>query len=185
MGKLIFYTNTSLDGYITDRNGSFDWAAPDAEQHAFINDFMRPATMHLYGRRNYEVMQWWEDRANIQGEPPVVQDFAAIWNNVDKIVYSRTLETVATRRTRLEHEFDPAAVTALKASSAGEMFIGGPTLAAHALRAGIVDEIILSVAPVIIGGGLAAFPDDLRLDLDLIEVHRFSDKFFVRYAVKN
>lgn len=186
MPKLIFFTNMTLDGYIADKTGNFDWGTPDQEQHQFINDFMRPAAIHLYGRRNYEIMTWWDDPANIQGEPPVVQDFAAIWQNVDKVVYSRTLEAVTTDRTRLEREFDPAAVRAMKETASNDIFIGGPTLAAHALRAGIVDEIILFVAPVTIGNGLSAFPPDHRMNLDLLEEQRFGGgKVYLRYAVKH
>ena len=163
MGRLVYSAICSLDGYITDRDGNFDWAEPDAEVHAFVNDRARPAGTHLLGRRTYEVMVAWDSPDEFVGDSAEMRDFAEIWADADKVVYSSTLETVATRRTRLEREFDVAAVRRLKEESARELGIGGPTLAAHALRAGLVDECQLFLGPIAVGGGTPVWPDDLRV----------------------
>jgi dihydrofolate reductase len=171
----------SLDGYVADAEGRFDWSAPDDEVHAFVNDLERPVGTYLYGRRMYEVMAAWE---TMDAGQPLVRDFAAIWRAADKIVYSRTLETVSTPRTRLERDFDAAAVRQLKESAGSDISVGGPGLAAHALAAGLVDECHLFLSPVSVGGGTRALPDDVRVDLELLDERRFGNGVvYVRYRV--
>jgi dihydrofolate reductase len=173
MARLIYSAITSADGYVADVDGRFDWAAPDEEVHAFVNDLERPIGTYLYGRRMYEVMAAWETLGAVPGQSAVMLDFAAIWKAADKIVYSRTLETVTSARTRIERDFDPEAVRRLKASATRDITVGGAGLAAHALRAGLVDECHLLLHPVIVGGGTPALPDHLRLGLELLDERRF------------
>jgi dihydrofolate reductase len=172
MANLIYSAIASLDGYVAGEDGKFDWAAPDEEVHAFVNDLERPVGTYLYGRRIYETMVAWET-LDATEEPPSVRDFAEIWRAAEKIVFSRTLETVSSARTRVEREFDPATILQMKAAAERDMSIGGPTLAAEAIRAGLVDECHLFVAPVAVSGGLRAFPDDVRLALELLDERRF------------
>jgi dihydrofolate reductase len=173
MARLIYTAITSLDGYVADQNGNFDWAAPDDEVHAFVNDLERPAGTHLYGRRMYEVMAFWETAHTLADEPPVFKDYADIWQAADKIVYSRTLEKVTSARTRIEREFDPEAVRQMKARVARDITVGGPDLAGQAIKAGLVDEYHLFVTPILVGGGNPALPDDVRVTLELIDERRF------------
>jgi dihydrofolate reductase len=183
MARLIYSVIASLDGYVADASGDFDWAAPDEEVHAFVNDLERPVGAYLYGRRMYETMAVWETMP-LTGEPDVVRDFAKIWRAADKIVYSRTLRAVSTDRTRLERELDADAIGRMKAAADGDVSVGGPGLAAHALRAGIVDELHLFVTPVVVGGGTRSLPEDLHLELDLLDERRFgSGTVYLRYAV--
>jgi len=172
LARLIYSAITSLDGYVADEKGTFDWAAPDEEVHAFVNDVERRVGTYLYGRRIYEVMVAWENMP-LGAEPPVVHDFAQIWRAADKIVYSRTLPTVSSARTRIERDFDPDAVRRLKAAARHDLTVGGPDLAAQAIRAGLVDEYHLFVVPVLVGGGTRALPDRVRLMLDLLDERRF------------
>jgi dihydrofolate reductase len=158
---------------VADEEGRFDWAAPDEEVHAFVNELERPIGTYLYGRRMYDVMAVWE-RWPREGDSPVTSDFASLWQAADKVVYSTTLDAVSTRRTRLEHSFEPPAVRELKASAERDISVGGPTLAASALRAGLVDELHLFVTPVVVGGGTAALPDDIHLALELLDERRFA-----------
>jgi dihydrofolate reductase len=174
MAKLLYFTPTSLDGYIAD-GGDLDWAAPDDEVLAFINDLMRPIGTYLYGRKTYETMAVWETPDVIPGLTPVMLDFARIWQAADKIVYSKSLENVSTPKTRLEREFDSQAVRELKAQSSGDVSVGGPTLAAHALRARVVDEVHLLVVPFMLGGGLRVLQGGLRMKLDLLDERRFAN----------
>jgi dihydrofolate reductase len=174
MGKLIYAALTSLDGYVADEYGRFDWAEPDEEVHAFINDLERPVGTHLYGRRMYEVLVAWETMS-LDDEPPVFRDYAASWRAADKIVYSRTLEAAASKRTRIKRDFDPVAVSELKAQAGSDLAIGGPELAAHAFRAGLVDEVQLVLAPIVVGGGKQALPDGVRLELELVDERRFGN----------
>ena len=184
MGKLIYSALTSLDGYMADEDGRFDWAEPDEEVHAFINDLDRPVGTYLYGRRMYEVMVAWET-IDLADQPPHMRDYAEIWRAADKIVYSKTLETVSSSRTRIERDFHPEAVRQLKASRERDLGVGGPDLAAHAIRAGLVDEWYLFLAPVIVGGGTRSLPDDVRLNLELMEERRFGNGMvYVRYRTK-
>ncbi len=176
MAPLTYTAIMSLDGYVADEGGSFDWAFPDEEVHAFANDLSRPVGLHLLGRRMYEVMAAWETEPSLAQSSPIAADFAAIWQAADKIVYSTTLSEPITRRTRIETAFDADEVRRLKASADREVAIAGPTLAAHALRAGLVDEVRVLVAPVAVGGGLAAFPRGLRLDLDIVERRTFESR---------
>jgi dihydrofolate reductase len=173
MGKLIYAAITSLDGYTADEDGKFDWAAPDAAVHAFVNDLERGIGTYLYGRRMYEVMRFWETTPD--DDAPEVTDYAAVWQATDKIVYSTTLPSVSTARTRLERHFDPDAVRALKVSLGHDIGIGGPGIAAHALRAGLVDECHLFLTPVLVGGGTRALPDGVRIGLELLDEHRFAN----------
>jgi dihydrofolate reductase len=183
MAKLIYATISSLDGYVADESGKFDWAKPDEEVHAFVNDLERPVGTHLYGRRLYEVLVAWETMDERPDQPQVILDFAQIWQAADKIVYSRTLETVSSAKTRIEREFDPETVRELKATSERDLLIGGPELAAEAIRAGLVDEYHLVVAPVVVGGGKRALPDGVRVDLELLDERRFASGFvYLRYG---
>lgn len=183
MHTLIYSSSTSLDGYVADRDGRFDFTAPDEEVHGFINDVMRPIGIHLYGRRLYEVMSAWETMS-LDDEPAVMTDFAALWLASEKIVYSRTLSTVSTRRTSISDDFDAAVIRRLKATADTDLLVGGATLGAEALRAGVVDEIHQFVSPVIVGGGLAFLPDGLALDLELLDSRRFAGgTVYLRYRV--
>jgi dihydrofolate reductase len=173
MAKLIYSAITSLDGYVADEGGNFDWAAPDEEVHRFVNDLERPVGTYLYGRRMYEVMVYWETAHTLADQSPFIRDFTEIWQAADKVVYSRTLETAASARTRIERGFDPETVRQLKASTGRDISVGGPDLAAQAIEAGLVDELQLLVAPVVVGGGKQALPDKLRLKLELLEERRF------------
>jgi dihydrofolate reductase len=174
MPKLIYAMNTSLDGYINDEEGNFDWTEPDEELHRFFNELERPLGTHLYGRRLYETMSYWHDPpGDLTEQPEYIRDFAEIWQETDNVVYSRTLESASTPRTRIESEFDPGAVRELKEAADADLSIGGPGLAAEALRAGLVDELHQVLHPVIVGGGTPWLPDGLRLDLELLEENRF------------
>jgi dihydrofolate reductase len=182
LAKLIYSALTSLDLYVADQTGNFDWAAPDEEVHQFVNDLLRPIGTQLYGRRMYEVLVAWESDDIAVGEPPVVADFAAIWRGADKIVYSRSLESVSSARTTIERDFDPEAIRAMKASADRDISIGGPELAANAIRAGLVDEIHLFLNPILVGGGNPALPDDVRVPLELLDERRFDNGVvYLRY----
>jgi dihydrofolate reductase len=182
MAKLIYSTLASLDGYTEDQDGRFDWAAPDEEVHAFVNDLERRVGTYLYGRRMYEVMRLWETTPT--DEPAVMLDYAEIWQGADKIVYSKTLDDVSTARTKLEREFGADAVRRLKAASTRDIAVGGPGLAAHALRAGVVDEYHLMAVPAVVGGGKRALPEGFRLDLELLDERRFGNgTVYLRYRV--
>ena len=175
MAKLIYSAITSLDGYIADEDGNFDWAAPDEEVHRFVNDLERPVGTYLYGRRMYEVMVDWETDHTLADQPPVMQDFAELWHAADKIVYSKTLETVSSARTRIERAFDPEAVRQMKAAAGRDLTVGGPDLAAQAFKAGLVDECHLFLAPIVVGGGKRFLPNDVRLKLELLDERRFGN----------
>jgi dihydrofolate reductase len=184
MAKLIYSAITSLDGYVADEEGNFDWAAPDEEVHSFVNDLERPVGTYLYGRRMYEVMVYWETAHTLADQPPFSRDFAEIWQAADKIVYSRTLETAGSARTRIERDFDPETVRQLKASAERDITVGGPDLAAQAIEAGLVDEFQLFVAPVVVGGGKQALPDNVRLKLELLDERRFgSGVVYLHYRI--
>ncbi|MBI4259749.1 MAG: dihydrofolate reductase family protein [Actinobacteria bacterium] len=175
MARLIYSAITSFDGYVADEDGNFDWGAPDEEVHTFVNDLERPIGTYLYGRRMYEVMVYWETAHTLAGQPTFVRDFAEIWRAADKVVYSRTLETVSSARTRIERDFDPEAVRRMKASAGRDITVGGPELAAQAFGAGLVDEVDLFLAPIVVGGGKRALPDDVRLELELLDERRFGN----------
>jgi dihydrofolate reductase len=175
LAHLIYSAITSLDGYVADENDNFDWAEPDEEVHAFVNDLERRAGTYLYGRRMYEVMVAWEGIYTLADQPPVMRDYADMWHGADKVVYSRTLEVVSSARTRIEREFDPEAVQQMKAAAARDITVGGPHLAAEALKAGLVDECHLFINPVVVGGGNRAFPDKVRLKLELMDERRFGN----------
>ena len=173
MARLIYSAIMSLDGYIADADGRFEWAAPDEEVHAFVNDLERPVGTYLYGRRMYETMRYWETAHTLVGQRPVSLDFARIWQAADKIVYSTTLERPDTAKTRTERHFDPVQVRKLKEAADRDLTVGGARLAAQAIAAGLVDEYQLFVVPAVVGGGTRALPDQVRLDLVLAEEHRF------------
>ena len=175
MANLIYVAITSLDGYVADERGNFDWAEPDEEVHAFVNELERPIGTHLYGRRLYEVMVAWETMQTLPDQPPFILDFAEIWQAAEKIVYSRTLETVSSARTRIERDFDAEAVRRIKAAEERDILVGGPGLAAEAIKAGLVDEWHLIVAPVIVGGGKQSLPDNVRVKLELVDQRRFGN----------
>lgn len=183
---LIYATNCSLDGFIEDADGDFGWSEPDEELHQFFNDLLRPIGTQLYGRKLYETMAVWETDPSLAADSPVMADFAAVWQDSDKVVYSRTLEAPVTARTRIERSIDPAAIERLKASSAADLAIGGAEVAGQAIRAGLVDEIHLVVHPVVVGAGKPALPSDVRLDLELVEQRTFAALGIVslRYRVR-
>lgn len=174
MAKLVYSALTSLDGFVADRDGNFDWAAPDEEVHAFVNDLERPIGTHLYGRRMYEVMAFWE-AVQPAADEAVMRDFAQIWKAADKVVYSRTLKEVSSARTRLERDFDPEAVRELKARAQRDISVGGAELAARAMEAGLVDECHLFLSPVVIGGGKRSLQPDVRVNLELVDERRFGN----------
>ena len=196
MARLIYSVIASLDGYIADQEGNFDWAAPDDEVHTFINDLERPIGTYLYGRRMYEVMAVWETDPTLLDQSPSMKeaasatlstasDFAQVWQAAEKVVYSTTLEQPSTARTRIERGFDPEAVRQLKASAGADISVGGPDLAAHAITAGLVDEYHLFVTPIIVGGGTQALPDGVRVELELLDERRFaSGVVYLRYRLQ-
>lgn len=173
MATLTYSAITSLDGYIEDATGAFDWAVPDAELHSYVNGLEAGIGTHLYGRRMYETMAVWQEHGDAPDDAPEEAEYAAVWRNLDKVVWSRTLDDVWTPRTRLEREFDPESVRKLKDTAERDLSISGPDLAAHAFRAGLVDEVHLFVHPISVGGGKAALPRDLRIDLELVDERRF------------
>jgi dihydrofolate reductase len=184
MARLIYTALCSLDGYTNDKSGGFGWAAPDEEVHRFVNDHERTIGTYLYGRRLYDVMAWWET-LDFAGQPQFSIDYALIWRAADKIVYSRTLDKVASARTRIEQTFDPAAIQQIKATATRDISIGGATLASAAIRAGLVDELHLFLSPIVVGGGTRALPDDVRWDLELRDEHRFGNGVIhVHYGAK-
>lgn len=181
MANLIYSAIASLDGYVEDAQGTFDWAAPDDEVHAFVNEYERRIGTYLYGRRMYETMVYWE---TVSDQSPVARDYAQIWRAAEKIVYSRTLEAVSSAKTQLEREFDHAAVRRLKESATSDISIGGAVLAGAAIAAGLVDECHLLLCPILVGGGKSALPDDVHVPLELVDERRFaSGVVSVRYAV--
>lgn len=181
MAKLIYSAIASLDGYVADEEGTWDWSVPDAAVHALVNDLTRPLGTWLLGRRLYEVLAAWE---TIDDEEPVIRDFAEIWRSADKVVYSRTLQTVSTARTRVERAFDPEAVRGMKAASERDLSIGGPELAALAFHAGLMDEIQLFLSPIIVGAGNPALPAGVKVPLELLDERRFAnDVVHLRYRV--
>jgi dihydrofolate reductase len=185
MAKLIYSAIASLDGYVADEDGNFDWAAPDEEVHSFVNDLERPIGTYLYGRRMYEVMVYWETAHTVTDQPAFIQDYAEIWQAADKIVYSKTLETVTSARTRIERDFDAEAVRELRARAVRDITVGGAELAGEAIRAGLVDEYHLFVTPVLVGGGTRSLPDGARLELELLDECRFGNGVvYLRYRTR-
>ncbi len=183
MAQLIYSTIASLDGYVEDKTGNFDWAAPDDEVFGFIAELERPIGTYLYGRRMYETMLYWETAHLAPDQPVVTRDFTEIWQAADKVVYSRALGSVSSAKTRIERNFDANAVRHLKATSDRDMTVGGPNLAAQALREGLVDELQLFVVPVVVGGGKPWLPDGVPIALELIDVRRFaSGVVYLRYC---
>jgi dihydrofolate reductase len=173
MAQLIYAAIASLDGYVEDEDGKFDWAMPDEDVHAFVNDLERSIGTYLYGRRMYETMVFWETASTEADEPPAFVDYAGIWRAAEKVVYSRTLQTVSSARTRIEREFDRDAVGRLKQSSGADISVGGAELAGQAIGAGLVDECHLFLFPIVVGGGKRALPDNVRAQLELLDERRF------------
>ncbi len=185
MAHLIYTANLSLDGYTEDKDGKFDWTAPTDEYFEFISNLVRDAGTYLYGRRMYETMMVWETDPTLAAESPLSRDFAEIWQAANKIVYSKTLETVSTRKTQLERSLDPEAIRQLKEAVEKDILIGGAELAAQAFRSGLVDECHLFLLPIIVGGGKPSLPANVRLELELLEERRFgSGVVFLRYRVR-
>jgi len=185
MAHLIYSAISSLDGYIEDMEGKFDWAAPDEEVHRFINDLERAAGTYLLGRRMYETMLVWETDPNLAADSPITRDYAEIWQAANKIVYSRTLETVSTRKTQLERTLDLESIRQLKEAVEQDILIGGPELAAHVFRAGLIDECHLFLTPIMVGGGKQSLPDNVRIELELLEERRFgTGMVFLRYRTR-
>ena len=174
MAKLNYSAITSLDGYVADRDGNFDWSEPDEEVHAFVNELLRPVGTHLYGRRMYDVLVAWETM-ELSDQPPFIRDFAEIWRAADKVVYSTSLEKASSAKTRIERSFDADAVRQMKASAERDVSVGGPDIAAQAMRAGLVDEFHQFLSPVVVGGGTSVFPDDVRWELELLDERRFGN----------
>jgi dihydrofolate reductase len=187
MARLIYSVIASVDGYVADEDGRFDWAEPDDEVHAFVNDLERPVGTYLYGRRMYETMVFWESPPDLAEEPSCVQDFANIWRSADKVVYSKTLQTVTSTKTRIVRDFDAEAVRQMKGVADRDLTVGGPDLAAQAIEAGLVDEYQLFFVPVIVGGGKRFLPDNaLRVDLELLDERRFRNgTVYLQYRVRN
>lgn len=184
MAKLIYVSNVSLDGYIEDEHGSFDWTAPDDELFAFITDLVRPVGTYLYGRRMYDTMAPWETDPALAAQSELMANFANVWQAADKVVYSTALDAVSTAKTRLEHTFDPGSVRDMKALATSDLTVGGADLAAHALKAGLVDECHLFIRPVLVGGGKPALPSATRAELELLDDHRLSnDVVYLRYRI--
>jgi dihydrofolate reductase len=185
MPKLLYQAIASLDGYVEDKEGNFDWAAPDREVHAFVNDLERPIGTYLYGRRMYETMVFWETVSTGTDQPAVSRDFAEIWRAAEKIVYSRDLETVSSARTRIERDLEPDSVRRLKETSRADITIGGAELAGQALALGLVDECHLFLGPIVVGAGKRALPDELRAKLELLDERRFANGVvYLRYRVR-
>jgi len=186
MGKLTYAANVSLDGFLEDETGSFDWSVPDEEVHAFWNEHERHIGTSLYGRRMYETMAVWESDAWLMDEPAVVREYAGIWRDADKIVYSSSLNDVSTARTTIRRTFVPEVVQRLKETSSSDLSIGGAGIAAEAFRHGLVDECVLLLCPVLVGGGKPALPRGVRLNLELLDQRRFANGVIhVRYRVRN
>ena len=186
MGKLIYAANISLDGFLEDETGGFDWSVPDEEVHAFWNEHERHIGTSLYGRAMYDTMRVWEDDDSLRDHPAVVREYADIWRDTDKVVYSTSLTEVSTARTRIERKFDPEAVRQLKETSDSDLSIGGAGIAVEAFRHGLIDECVLLLCPVLVGGGKPALPRGMRLDLELIDQRRFANGvIYVRYEVRN
>jgi dihydrofolate reductase len=182
MGKLIYSAIASADGYVEDAAGSFDWAAPDEELLSFVNDLERPVGTYLYGRRMYETMLYWETADTVPGQPSLVLEFTAIWQPAEKIVFSKTLQSVSSARTRIERNFDPGLVRHLKSATEHDITVGGADLAGQAIKAGLVDELQLILVPVVVGGGKRALPDGVRSELELLDTRRFaSGAVYLRY----
>jgi len=185
MAKLIYVANTSLDGYTEDKDGKFDWIAAEEEYFRFISNLVREDGTYLYGRRMYEAMMVWETDPRLAAESPLRRDFAEMWQAANKIVYSKTLETVSTRKTKLERSFDPEAIRQLKTAVEKDILIGGAELAARAFRSGLIDEYQLFLMPISVGGGKPSLPDNVRLELKLMEERRFtSGVVFLRYRTR-
>ena len=186
MAHLIYSAISSLDGYIEGTDGKFNWAVPDDEVHRYINDLERAVGTYLYGRRMYETMMSWETDPDLAAASPITRDFAKIWQAADKIVYSRTLETVSTRKTRIKRDFAPEAIRQLKVTAGYDILIGGPNLAAHAFKAGLIDECHLLLAPIIVGGGKQSLPNNVRIELELLEERRFGNGMvYLRYQARH
>ncbi|MEZ0163730.1 dihydrofolate reductase family protein [Kineococcus sp. LSe6-4] len=186
MGELVYAANTSLDGYLEDADGAFDWSVPDEEVHAFWNEHERGVGTALYGRRMYETMRVWEDDDWLVDEPDVVRQYARTWRDTDKVVFSTTLEEVTTARTTLRRGFDPAEVRRWKDAAGADLSVGGARLAAEAFRHGLVDACVLLVCPVVVGGGLPVFPPGVRVDLELTGQRRFAQGVVgLHYAVRS
>jgi dihydrofolate reductase len=185
MAKLIYTAISSLDGYVADAEGNFDWSVPDEEVHRFVNDLERPIGTYLLGRRMYEVMRYWDTAPTGNDEASAGQEYAKIWQATDKIVYSKSLDRVSTVKSRIEREFEPEAIKQLKMSATRDVSVGGPTLAAQALKLGLVDECHLFLSPVVVGGGNPALPDNVRLGLELLDERRFANGVVhLHYRVK-
>lgn len=186
MGKLIYSMITSLDGYVADANDSFDWGTPDEALHTFVNEYASSIGTYIYGRKMYEVMVYWETAHELPNEPQFIHEFARQWQAADKIVYSSMLQSANSTKTRILREFDPDFIRSLKAETDHDISVDGPHIAEHALRAGLVDEIHAFVSPVIVGAGNAFYPENLRLDLQLLEHKTFPNGvIFLRYKVDN
>ena len=185
VAELIYSAITSLDGYVADEEGNFDWAAPDEEVHAFVNALERPIGTYLYGRRMYEMMRYWETAHTVADQPSTVRDYAEFWQAADKVVYSKTLQEASTARTRIERDFDPQAIREMKASADRDLSVGGPGLAANAIEAGLVDELLRFVAPIVVGGGTRWLTDGVRIELELVDERRFGGGVvFLRYRTR-
>ena len=186
MAKLIYSAIASADGYVEDATGAFDWGAPGEEMARFINDLERPIGTYLYGRRMYQTMLYWETAHTVLGQPSPVREFTDIWQAAEKIVFSKTVESASSARTRIERHFDPNAVRQLKSAADQDMTVGGADLAGQAIKAGLVDELRLFLVPVIVGGGKQALPNGVRSDLELLDTRRFAcGAVYLRYCPKS
>ena len=186
MGRLVYSAIASADGYVEDAEGSFDWAAPDEEVHWLVNDLERPVRTYLYGRRMYQTMLYWETARTVPRQPPFVREFTGIWQAAEKIVFSTTLQSVSSARTRIERNFDPGMIRRLKSATEHDMTVGGADLAGQAIEAGLVDELQLFLVPIVVGGGKRVLPDGFRSDLELLHTHRFANgAVYLRYRPRS
>jgi dihydrofolate reductase len=184
VAKLIYVTNVSLDGFIEDEHGRFDWTEPDDEQFAFITDLIRPVGTYLYGRRLYETMAVWETEPALAAQSELRADFARVWQAADKIVYSTTLDAVSTAKTRLEPHFDPNVIREMKGTASRDLMVGGANLAAHAFNAKLIEECHLFIGPAVVGRGKPSLPSELHAKLELLDERRFDNGVvYVRYRI--
>jgi dihydrofolate reductase len=184
MAKLIYSAIASADGYVEDSEGKFEWGAPDDEVLGFVNDLERPVGTYLFGRRMYETMLYWETAHRLPGQPPLAREYISIWQAAEKIVFSKTLQSVPSARTRLERDFDPSRVRHLKSAAERDMTVGGADLAGQAMKAGLVDELRLILVPTVVGGGKRALPNDVRSELELLDTRRFAGgAVYLRYRL--
>jgi dihydrofolate reductase len=184
VAKLMYVSNVSLDGFIEDEHGGFEWTEPDDGQFAFVTDLVRPVGTYIYGRRLYETMAVWETEPALSAQSDLYAEFARVWQAADKIVYSSTLDAVSTGNSRLERRFDPDSIRKMKATTSRDLMVGGANIAAYAFNAGLIDECHLFICPCVVGRGKPSLPSDLRAKLELLDERRFDNGVvYVRHGI--